>query len=264
MEVLSTNPLNPFGWNAKVTNEIKIEPPSERDHYLRWNREHVKARLDNGIQAEPSHDHDYGIWVESCLTAMKMNGEVENDVVLPRIIRKVCRDDDVIDRDSDLRDREGYRIFVIRPALMDITLAKASTYRLAGAIYFDRSIDRGTMEKATLCLDTRAGRGWPNTHVLRLLPFMKECVKVLLPLFKNDLHKALIYPVPSAFTYVWRMISKYIDPETVERVHVLEGRCKIVAPPPTEKMQVHIGDEALEQMEAIRINSFTGPELCEH
>ena len=117
---------------------------------------------------------------------------------------------------------------------MDVKLAKASTYTLAVAIYLDRSFDRDQSEKVTVCVDVRAGRGWPNTHALRLIPFMKHSMKLLLPLFPERLQRALVYPVPAAFFYIWTIISKYMDPLTVERVRILEGKCKIEAPPPAE------------------------------
>jgi hypothetical protein len=231
------------------------EATKRLNHYLRWNSEHVKARIDNGIKIKPTRDRDYDLWVESCLTAMKMNGEVEN-IVLPRIVRKICRKGNGNDGYAELRDRKGYRIFCLRPALMDTRLAKALTYTLAVAIYLDRSADREGSEKVTLVLDVRAGRGWPNTHVLRLIPFMKHSIQILLPLFTERLHRMLLYPVPGAFLHIWRMISKYMDPLTAQRVRVLEGRCKIEAPPPTEKLKVYIGEEALDQLEACRVDNF--------
>lgn len=235
------------------------------DQYLQWNNEHVEAKAVNKIKMKPTRDRDYDLWVESCLTAMKISGEVEN-IVLPRIIRRLHRDDKCRgvfrnaesgnDIKPDFRDREGYRIFCFRPALMDTKLAKSSTYTLAVAIYLDRSCNREKPEKITVCVDVRAGRGWPNTHVLRLIPFMKHSMKLLLPLFPERLHRALVYPVPYAFFYIWRMISKCMDPLTVERVCVLEGECKIEAPPPIEKLRVYFGEEEMERLEATRTDNF--------
>lgn len=236
------------------------------NYFLQWNEEHVKTRRENSIEIRPTRDRDYDLWVESCLTAMKMSEEVEN-IVLPRIIRQLCREDDKCrgafrgdnygeDSKSKLLDREGHRVFCIRPALMDTKLAKASTYTSAVAIYLDRSCDREKSEKVTVCVDVRAGRGWPNTHVLRLIPFMKHSMKLLLPLLPERLHRALVYPVPHAFFFIWTMISKCMDPLTVERVRVLEGKCKIEAPPPNDKLKDYIGEKELERLEASRVNNF--------
>lgn len=231
------------------------------NHYLQWNNEHVKVKVENEIKFKPTRDQDYDLWVECCLTAMKISGEVGN-IVLPRIIRKVCWEEKISggfeddDRKSDFLDREGYRSLCIRPGLMDIKLAKASTYTLSVSIYLDRSCDRENLGKITLCVDVRAERGWPNTHVLRLIPFMKRSMKILLPLFPERLHKAIVFPVPHAFFNVWRMISKYMDPLTIEKVCLVEGKCKIEALPPIEKLKVYFGEEELERLEASRIDSF--------
>lgn len=238
---------------------------SRLNDYLHWNEEHLHSKTENNIHIKPTRDRDYDLWVESCLTAMKMSGESEN-IVLPRVIRQICREDEYNgalrysdhgkDSESMLLDREGHRVFCMRPALMDTKLAKASTYSLAVAIYLDRSNDRESAEKVTVCVDVRAGRGWPNTHVLKLVPFMKHCMTLLLPLFPERLHRALVYPVPHTFYYIWTMLSKYMDPLTVERVCVVEGKCKIEAPPPDEKLRDYFGEEELERLEASRVNNF--------
>ena len=139
---------------------------------------------------------------------------------------------------------------------MDNKLAKASTYTLAVAIYFDRLFDREKCEKVTICIDTRAGKGWPNTHAVRLIPFLKHSLKVLLDLFPLRLHKVLVYPVPSSFLCIWKTISKCMDPLTAKSVFVLQGVCKINAPLPVEKLSDHLGVEQLEHLEASRIASF--------
>jgi hypothetical protein len=238
-----------------------IAATNRLDHYLQWNSEHVEAKVVNKIKMKPTRDRDYDLWVECCLTAMKISGEVE-DIVLPRIIRTLHRkeksggDENGIEKKPDFRDRDGHRIFCFRPALMDTKLAKSSTYTSAVAIYLDRSCKREKSEKITVCVDVRAGRGWPNTHVLQLIPFMKHSMKLLLPIFPERLHRAIVYPVPHAFFYVWRMISKCMDPLTVERVCVLEGKCKIVAPPPIDKLRVYFGEEEMERLEATRSDNF--------
>ena len=220
------------------------------NHYLQWNNQHVETKKDHAIRIIPTRDQDYDLWVESCLTAMKICGEVDN-IVLPRIVRRPPNT-----KNSDFVDRDGFRTFCLRPGLMDLKLAKDSTYTLAVAIYFDRSCKREDFEKITICLDVRAGRGWPNTHVLRLIPFVKSSLQILLPLFPERLHKAVVYPVPSTFLYIWRMMSKCMDPDTAKKVCILEGICKIEAPPPMDPLRVHFGEEELEQLEASRIHSF--------
>jgi len=227
------------------------------NHYLRWNKLYVGTKRDNGIRILPTPDGDYDLWVESCLTAMKLCGEVEN-IVLPRIVRMPPTHANATPnaKHDNFVDRDGHRAFCIRPGLMDLRLARGSTYTLAVAIYIDGCCARDELERVTVCLDVRAGRGWPNTHVLRLIPFIKESLKILLPLFPERLHKALVYPVPPAFLFVWKMMSKYLDKDTVDKVCIIEGRCKIEAPPPDDKLRAHFGEKELQQLETCRVETF--------
>jgi len=230
------------------------------NHYLEWRTTHVDTKQKYGIKMRPTRDRDYDLWVESSLTAMRMTGEVANNIVLPRVIRTYQNTPQAQEQGSSvsnsISDQEGRRIFHIIPALMDDKLAKQSTYTLAVAIYLDSQLQRDSMEKVTICMDVRAGKGWPNIHALRLVPFMKNSLKLLLPLFPERLHKCVVYPLPSAFFYLWTMIAKCLDPVTRDKICVVSGKCTIEAQPPTEKLVVHLGEAATQLLEATRIASF--------
>jgi hypothetical protein len=217
--------------------------------YIEWKNHHI----DNKIQIKSTGDKDYDIWVESSLTAMKIcDGEVEN-IVLPRIIRTHNSNSK---NNTHYVDRDGYRAFCVTPALMDNNLAKGSTYTQAVAIYLDRCLDPSENEMITVVFDCRAGTGWSNNHVLKLIPFLKHFLKVLPPLVPERLQKAIVYPVPYTFMYIWSMISKCLDPTTSKRVCILHGQCKIVAPPPTEQMKIHLFEDHMEELESSRIAGF--------
>ncbi|KAL3902337.1 MAG: hypothetical protein SGILL_010862, partial [Bacillariaceae sp.] len=208
-----------------VACDCNLQEASDRlNHYLEWRQKYMEVQSSSDImQIRPTGDEDYDVWVQSCLIAMKACGEVEN-IVLPRVIRMYARQQPEDTRQSDrdqkgndyksstfIADKDGHRIFHIIPAMMDDKLAKQSTYTLAVALYMDRKVDRRSMETVTICMDVRAGRGWPNIHAVRLVPFMKSSLKLLLPLFPERLHKCVVYPLPSAFFYIWTMISKCMD-----------------------------------------------------
>jgi CRAL/TRIO domain len=238
--------------------------------YLAWRRNHQRIRTEHSIRIKPSVDPDYDVWVESCLVAMRACGEVAENIVLPRVVRCYSASRKPFPQgtndgtppswgeSSDLVDRDGHRIFHMIPGLMDDKLAKTSTYALAVAIYFDRKLDRASSETVTLCMDVRAGNGWPNIHGLRLIPFMKNSLKLLLPTFPERLHKCVVYPVPSAFLYVWTMISRSLDVKTREKICVVSGKCTIASPPPMEKLIALLGEEPSTLMEDTRVASFKG------
>ena len=218
--------------------------------YIEWKNNHI----DKKIQIKSTGDKDYDIWVESSLTAMKIcDGEVEN-IVLPRIIRTHSNSNS--NSEQHYIDRDGYRTFCVTPALMDNNLAKGSTYTQAVAIYLDRCLDPSENEMITILFDCRAGTGWSNNHVMKLIPFLKHFLKVLPPLVPERLQKAIVYPVPYTFTYIWSMLSKGLDPTTSKRVCILHGQCKIVAPPPSEQMKVHLYEDHMEELESSRIAGF--------
>ena len=220
--------------------------------YIEWKNNHI----DKKIQIKSTGDKDYDIWVESSLTAMKIcDGEVEN-IVLPRIIRTHSNSDSNSNSEQHYIDRDGYRTFCVTPALMDNNLAKGSTYTQAVAIYLDRCLDPSENEMITILFDCRAGTGWSNNHVMKLIPFLKHFLKVLPPLVPERLQKAIVYPVPYTFTYIWSMLSKGLDPTTSKRVCILHGQCKIVAPPPSEQMKLHLYEDHMEELESSRIAGF--------
>jgi hypothetical protein len=233
--------------------------------YLNWRRNHERIRTECNIRIKQSSDPDYDIWVESCLVALKACGEVAENIVLPRVVRSYstlrlggCSHiaDPTTRERVDVVDQEGHRIFHMIPGLMDDKLAKTSTYALAVAIYFDRRFDPASLERVTVCMDVRAGKGWPNIHGLRLIPFMKNSLKLLLPTFPERLHKCIVYPVPTAFLYVWTMISKCMDPVTREKICVVSGKCTIVSLPPMEDLIAHLGEESVTLMEDTRVACF--------
>ena len=218
--------------------------------YIEWKNNHI----DKKIQIKSTGDKDYDIWVESSLTAMKIcDGEVEN-IVLPRIIRTHSNSNS--NSEQHYIDRDGYRTFCVTPALMDNNLAKGSTYTQAVAIYLDRCLDPSENEMITILFDCRAGTGWSNNHVMKLIPFLKHFLKVLPPLVPERLQKAIVYPVPYTFVYIWSMLSKGLDPTTSKRVCILHGQCKIVAPPPSEQMKLHLYEDHMEELESSRIAGF--------
>jgi hypothetical protein len=255
-----------------IACSCNLQEASDRlHHYLEWRQKYTDIRSENetAMRVQPTNDQDYDIWVEACLIAMKTCGEVEN-VILPRVIRtyKQKVDAEKAQRhghdgnsnrctdEQSITDKDGHRIFHIIPAMMDDKLAKQSTYTLAVALYLDRVVDHSSMETVTLCLDVRAGRGWPNAHAVRLVPFMKNSLKILLPLFPERLHKCIVFPLPSTFFYIWTMISKCLDPITAAKICVVSGRCKIEASPPMEKLDAHLGGEQALLLEVNRVASF--------
>ena len=220
--------------------------------YLQWHQNHTDIAMEHNITRPVSDDGDMDIWNEACQVAMIASGE-KGEGPLPRVIRTHLHS---ADPSKPLMDNDGYRLVQIMPAQMDMTLAKSSTYALAVSLYLNRLLDREAEERIVVCMDVRAGKGWPNTHAVRLVPFMKQTTTLLLSLFPERLHRCLVYPVPRSFAWVWNTISNVVDPLTREKIVLLSGPSKIVSPPPFEKMYKYMGKDAAQQLEHARVTSF--------
>jgi hypothetical protein len=210
---------------------------------------HDEIAREHKIERKTSDDRDADVWTEVCAIAMKACDEV-GDVNLPRVIRSHQIEG------VDATDLQGHRFFHIIPAQMDDNLAKTSTYALATALYINKQLDRGGLERITVCMDVRAGRGWPNIHAMRLVPFMKQTTTLLLSLFPERMYKMLLYPVPPSFLWVWNLISKVIDPLTKDKVCLLSGVNKITAPPPLDQMFEHLEEKVALLLESSRLAAF--------
>lgn len=221
-------------------------------HYLQWHHKHLDVAVEHKIVRPQTYDRDLDVWREACQIAMKASKE-KGDAILPRVIRTHTRKNG---NGKPLIDKDGYRIVQIMPAQMDISLARSSTYALAVALYLNLQLDREAEERIVVCMDARAGQGWPNTHVVRLVPFMKQTTTLLLSLFPERLHKCLLYPVPPSFLWVWKTISKVVDANTRKKICLMGGPNKILSAPPFEQMYEHMDMEAAHHLEDARIADF--------
>jgi CRAL/TRIO domain len=221
-------------------------------HYLQWHQKYIDVAMEHNITRTVTEDGDLDIWNEACQVAMKACGE-DGEGPLPRVIRTHLQSKDP---SKPLVDKSGYRLVQIIPAQMDITLAKSSTYALAVALYLNLQLDREAEERIVVCMDVRAGQGWPNTHAVRLVPFMQQTTTLLLSLFPERLHRCLLYPVPTSFTWVWKTISKVVDPLTREKICLMSGPNKIASPPPFKTMYDCMDKDTAHQLEHERIAAF--------
>jgi hypothetical protein len=220
-------------------------------HYLGWVKTHDNIARERNIKRPTTDDCDLDFWNEACAIAMKACGEVGEETNLPRVIRTHQLGDG-----ADACDLQNHRIFHIIPAKMDDKLANTSTYALATALFIDKQLDREGRERIIVCLDVRAGRGLPNIHAMRLIPFMQQTTALLLSLFPERLHKCLLFPVPSSFLWIWNTIKKCIDPLTRDKICLLSGVNKIESPPPLDQMIEHMEEKVALLLESSRVASF--------
>ena len=137
------------------------------------------------------------------------------------------------------------------PARVDTNLANATTYALALAIYLDQTLDRNAVEKLTLAVDVRAGKGLANISAFKLLPFIQGVTKLLTDLHPERLERCIIFPVPGIAVGIWRAVKPFLDKETSGRVFIVAGPAGIDDGLPQKVPQI-LGGELVDKSEKTR------------
>jgi hypothetical protein len=215
--------------------------------YLEWREKHDAIEKELNLTETETDEDDWN--VAAAVALISCQEELQGQT-LPRIARVYSIED------SAICDRDGQRVLHVMPGQIDVTLAKASTYALALALYIDRKLERSSLECLTVALDVRGGRGWPNIPPLRQLPFIQTVVVLLLRMFPERLHRCLLYPVPSVSRWIWNIAKAWIDPLTADKVQLLTGNAKIVSEPPYEAMHEFLEPHLAKFIQDQRLVSF--------
>ena len=156
------------------------------------------------------------------------------------------------------RDQNNHRILHFLPAMMDLSKASEGVFALSIALYLERKLDRNSFEKITVAIDCRGGTGWANPKPQALIPFLQQVASVLEQNFPERLAKALLFPVPMAAFVLYKVVKRFLDPKTVEKVALIQGDSRNCGPIPYEAMQEYIDTTSLQQMEDFRVSKFIG------
>jgi hypothetical protein len=226
--------------------------------YLQWRSEHQHtqklgepALLDIELHTD---DHDWNDWSIAAAAACKAKKETCR-TPLPRIARlhKI--------EGNDIRDRRGYRVLHIIPGQMDDRLVSLTTYATAVALYIDRKLARESPDKVSVLIDVRGGVGWQNTHVSKLLPFIQTTTKLLITMFPERLQRAVVYPLPPAFGWIWSVSKRCMDPLTADKICLLTGPATIESPPPISQMIEYLDEAIVALLEKARVAAFVTSSL---
>ena len=153
-------------------------------------------------------------------------------------------------------DRDGNRILQLLPAQMDLSVASDATFALCIALYLERKLGRDSDEKMTVVIDVRGGDGWANPSPNKLVPFVKRVSACLEQNFPERLSKSVLFPMPVAATFLWRVVRVFLDPNTAEKIAVVRGSAGNDDKPPYRLMEKHVDRGVLERMEELRCASF--------
>ena len=217
--------------------------------YLSWRKQYFL--LEQDIEYTPTGNEDQDTWNISTRLACKIHN-VKKEVTLPQFVRT----HKLPTSDGDLRDDQGARIFHVTPGRIDERLCATPTYATALAIYLDKKLSRESLEKIAVVLDVRGGMGWRNLNAASQLPFIQHTCRLLLAMFPERLSRAIVYPIPASFVWLWSIASRCIDPKTRNKIGVLSGTATIRARPPTDQMLAYMSEETATRLEQERVDSF--------
>ena len=151
-----------------------------------------------------------------------------------------------------LRDIDGHKILLHIPARIDLSAASNEFYAEAMALYLDSHLDRHDEDTLTLVVDVRPGKNWPNPSALNLLGFIRHVAHALHDLNPHRLHHCVLYPIPRAAFYMWKIISSFLDPTLRELMVLIPGADTASSPTPTRAMYKYMDKETLACIEKAR------------
>jgi len=235
--------------------------------YLTWRNtfKDLQSEMEQRYEhVKTDDDMDLFHWIVASQTALKANhGDASNTTNggededgwkwLPRVVKTLI----VPTTGQEATDLQGYRVVQVIPALIDDNICSLKTYALAMALYIDRKLDRHSNEQATILLDLRPGEGWRNINAVRLIPFVKEIVNLLLVMFPMRLNKCILFPLPFAFLWIWKAIKTVMDGFTARQIVILSGPAGIASPIPLHQITSHVSKEVVLLCENERLASFT-------
>lgn len=121
-----------------------------------------------------------------------------------------------------LRDVDGHQCVLVVPGRINLK-ANTDGYAQICALLADATVDRHVDERFTLLVDCRAGPNWPNPSALSLLSFIRHVAHAVFDLNPARCHKVILYPVPRAAVYLWKIIAPLIDPSLRDLMVLMHG-----------------------------------------
>lgn len=206
-----------------------------------------EGELSQSFTGNVDEDH----WNVAVAKAFRVHGIQYEQQRVPQFARTY-----ETDVGKSLCDSQGARIVHMIPGFIDDRVCAQVVYATVLACYLDEKLHRESSEKITVILDVRGGEGWRNLHVTNQLPFVQHTCQLLLKMFPERLSRAVVFPIPSSFVWLWTIISRCMEKKTREKVAVLAGTATIKAPPPMDQMVAFMTEETAHRLEQERVAAF--------
>lgn len=132
------------------------------------------------------------------------------------------------------RARDGTRVVSQMCCMVDLKTRSAEEYVMGVAQFLFDLLDDDTDEKFTVLIDARPVAGAPNVRADKLLPFILQMSKTLSHQFPERLEHLVVYPVPWALSFVWRLVRPFLPPKTADKIQLQGGPCQGDSPCPVK------------------------------
>lgn len=145
----------------------------------------------------------------------------------------------------------------VLPARLQMSLPQASEFYVATlGLYLDAIFDRSDSGKATVLIDVRPGKGWPNPPAHKMVGFIRHVASELNDLFPDRLSRCVLYPIPGPAVFLWKLVRGFLDKKLVEQVVLIPGSERMRSKPPNEKLSRFVDPNILTTMEKTRLDLF--------
>jgi hypothetical protein len=166
--------------------------------------------------------------------------------------RPGCAGDD--DELCEPQQQTSGPILYVLPARMDLDTLPSDLYTKAMA-YYCLKIYNG-IDPITVLIDARAGRGWKNMIVTKMIPWLRPCCQTLYSYFPGGLHQVILYPVPAWTIYLYRLVRPFLHTDVQASMILLSGQSTAhQAPYPTE-LHSYVSSDVMKVLEKARQASF--------
>ena len=127
---------------------------------------------------------------------------------------------------------DGTVVLCCQPSLIDPDIASEDAYIAALSEVLDATFDRASEDKCTVLLDTRKREGAPNVPGIKMMGIGKKIARVLSDEFPERMARLVVYPVPSALSFIWGLMKPFLAPKTAAKIVLLNGADGQAAPCP--------------------------------
>ncbi|CAB9500424.1 expressed unknown protein [Seminavis robusta] len=154
--------------------------------------------------------------------------------------------------------KQGKPLIHYLPARLDLKKASGEIYALAIVLYVERKAERLDFvgKGAVLMADGRRGAGWPNHNALMVVSFLRILLTALNNLHPGRIGSFVIYPVPYACLYVFKMMKGWLPKAYADNVSLLNGGDGIKDPAPRKKLALYVEEDIMDKMEETRLANF--------